>query len=724
MKFKLIGIAFLTAGVAWASVPVNTQGKRDFVSVKPEPFEREAVQISQRFLNYYHYSPQKLNDSFSSDILDAYVESLDPNKSFFMQSDLASMEAYRDQLDDAISTAELTPPFAIFNLFVQRVKERIKSANKALNKPMDFSIDETYVYDRSESDWAKNESELDEIWRKRVKNDYLNLKLTDKAEEDIKPLLEKRYNNLHKRIADLDSARVFQLFMNAWAGSIEPHTGYMSVRASENFNISMRLSLEGIGAVLQNDYDYTVIRRVVKGGPADKEGQLKEGDRILGVKQQAEKEFTDIVGWPLDDVVDMIRGEKGTRVSLQVMDGDGGMEGAVKVVEIERDQVKLEDQAAQSRLIKLNQDDEQYKIGVIDLPAFYMDFAARSRNEPDFRSTTRDVRKLLEQLQAENVDGIIIDLRDNGGGSLVEVTELTGLFIDEGPVVQVKNSRGFVDVKEDPRPGTVYDGPLMVMVNRNSASASEIFAAAIQDYGRGLVVGERTFGKGTVQDLVNLDRYAGHDEPTLGRLRLTMAQFFRIDGGSTQLKGVEPDIDYGTLHNSTPIGERAFDNPLPWTKIQAAEFLSWQKSVGQYSEILSELHRKRASEDEAWESLMEDYGRYWAQRAETSVTLNESARQKEREAVDVRKEEREARYEKVRADLSIEIIDLSEQVLPSVPDSEMAMTEQTSETTDESDSDEPEAPDLLLRESARVLSDLLQLQAHPELAKAQKQAVN
>ncbi len=715
MKSLLQLVILLLALTAQAERPeLDRQLETHPPLAKPAEHNREAIHLSNRLLEYFHYKPRKLDNAFSADILDAYLETLDPNRSFFLRSDIDSFEAYRHQLDEAIRDSDATPPFAIFNVYVERVRQRVQKALELLEQPMDFSKNESYRFDRSEAPWAASEADLDEIWRKRVKNDWLNLKLAGKEDEKIRRLLEKRYRYLYTRMTKLNADRVFQMFMNAWTGSIEPHTGYMSPRASESFNINMRLSLEGIGAVLQNDYDMTKVVRVVKGGPADKQGELKAGDRIIGVKQEDEEEFTDVVGWWLDDVVNLIRGPKNTRVSLQVLPADSGLDGPVKVITILRDRVKLEDQAAKARVLEF--DDENgghHRIGVIYLPAFYMDFAGRARGEPDYRSTTRDVRRLLQQLKALKVEGVVMDLRNNGGGSLLEANQLTGLFIDRGPVVQVRNQRGVVDVQGDDDPGVTWDGPLAVLINRNSASASEIFAAAIQDYGRGLVLGENSFGKGTVQELINLDRYAGNDEPALGQLRLTMAQFFRINGGSTQLKGVQPDLDFGTLQNSKPIGERAFKNPLPWMKIQPADYQEWPYKPQNWVETLARRHQQRAKNNPAWQALMEDWRLYWEGQSDTTVSLNLQERKAEWDRNEARRKTSKEQIRKLHEAAHMVMMELDADGSLK-PFSTQAQSQNGQDAHDATDTatprrDEDDEADLILEESARVVADLAEL---------------
>ena len=478
------------------------------------------------------------------------------------------------------------------------------------------------------------EAQLDELWRLRVKNDYLRLLLTDKEPEAIVETLTERYDNLERRINELNTEDVFQFFMNAFATSIEPHTAYLSARTSENFEISMSLSLEGIGALLGRENEYTLISSVVPGGPADQDGRLKAGDRITAVGQGNDGKMVDVIGWRVDDVVDLIRGPKDTVVRLEVLPEDVSVSTPPSMIEIVRNEVKLEEQAAKSEVIEIpaaGPDGEAMKIGVIDLPVFYLDFNGRAENKPDYRSSTRDVRRLIGELEEQGVAGIVIDLRNNGGGSLLEATTLTGLFIDTGPVVQVRNSSGRISLEEDIDPGMAWSGPLAVLVNRYSASASEIFAAAIQDYGRGVIIGEPTFGKGTVQSLLDLDDYASSDKPGMGQLKITMAQFFRVNGGSTQNLGVEPDIRFPSFGDPQEYGERSMENALPWTSIDPARY----KTSGDLSQLVAvadSRYHGRAVNDEEFDWLISDIESYEAHANEKSVSLLESVgRQKMKE---------------------------------------------------------------------------------------------
>ncbi len=604
----------------------------------PEKQHNRATKLITHFLDKYHYKEFNIDNSLSDEILAAYIEALDPNRSYFYQKDINSFQIFRFKLDDAISKTELSPPFQMFRLYQARVEERVLFALDQLKTKYDFKIDEELIIDRSELDWAYSNHELNEIWRKRVKNDVLTLRLADKKPSEIKETLEKRYKGIAKRSEQIDAEDVYQLFINAFASTLEPHTNYLSPRTSENFEIRMSLSLEGIGALLRTDGEYTVVEKVILGGPADLSDLLHGSDRIVGIAQQSEKEFKDVVGWRLEEVVQLIRGAKGTNVKLQILPGDEGQAAKIKEIKITRDKIKLEEQAAKSEVINIEENNQNYKVGVIDVPTFYIDFAAYQRGEKDYRSTTRDVDKLLTDLKSEKIDALILDLRSNGGGSLTEATQLMGLFIDEGPIVQVQDSSGHIEVHRDRDSNISYHGPLVVLVDRFSASASEIVASAIQDYRRGIVVGETTFGKGTVQQLVDLNNFSSGDDAKLGQLKATIAQYFRIDGGSTQHQGVIPDIDFKTLFEDEEHGERALKNALP-----ASSIAPIKHHIGDVdSQIInqtSELHSSRVKVNEKFNSLLEIFQLDYDVRNQKAVSLLESSRKDEYKRVEVTRTE-------------------------------------------------------------------------------------
>ncbi|MEH8020706.1 carboxy terminal-processing peptidase [Rheinheimera metallidurans] len=563
-----------------------------------------------------HYTDVQLNDELSSKMFDTYLKNLDYYRNVLTKADVDAFEQYRDKFDDAINKGNLNFAFDMFNLALKRRFERFDYALQLLDKGFDFTTDDQYVYDREKANWPVNETELNEIWRQRVKFDALNLKLAGKSAEDIQQILVKRYRNSQKRLTQSESEDVFQLIMNSFARSIEAHTSYLSPRNADRFQQEMNLSLEGIGAVLRADEDYTVIQSLVPGGPADLTQKLKPKDKIIGVAQD-KTEFVDVIGWRLDDVVDLIKGPKGSTVRLQVVSANEIGTSHAQVISIVRDKIRLEDRAAKAEVFKPQLSELQQKIGVISIPGFY-------------NNLSEDVKKLLVELKESAVEGIIIDLRGNGGGSLQEATLLTGLFIDRGPVVQIREGDGKVSVSQDNDGVSYYDGTLTVMVDRYSASASEIFAAAMQDYGRALIVGEQTFGKGTVQQHRGLGRiYDMFDHP-LGSVQYTIAKFYRINGGSTQHKGVIPDIQFPTAIDPAEWGESKEEYALPWDSINAARY----ESLSDLSAIiptLREKHQARINAEAEFQYLLEDIAEYKQQADDKTLSLKEAERVAERD---------------------------------------------------------------------------------------------
>jgi carboxyl-terminal processing protease len=678
-------------------------GKPDRPSqLEPLPDQGKTAAFTMYTLSRVHYRSVPLDDTLSTQIYEAYLESIDPEKLFYLAGDIAEFSAWERQMDDAIRNQELEAPFTMFNRYVERVRERSDHARALLQQGFDFTVDEDYVYDREDAQWAGDAAELDELWRKRVKNDWLRLKLAGKKDADIVDTLDKRYQRFQERIEEIDSEDVFQTFLNAYASAIEPHTNYLAPRTADAFEIQMSLSLEGIGAVLQREDEHTVIRSVVSGGPADRIG-LKPGDRVLAVGQ-ADGPMVDVIGWRIDDTVKLIRGPKDSTVRIDVVPAEASIDSKPNRVSIVRQKVKLEEQAAKKRVIEVGEGDAMRRIGVIELDTFYQDFEARRRGEADFRSATRDVARLLEELKADGVDGVVLDLRNNGGGSLDEATELTGLFIDQGPVVQVRNAQGRVDIGKDKRPGRVWDGPLAVMVNRVSASASEIFAAAIQDYGRGLVIGEPTYGKGTVQNLVSLDQLSGRDDERHGQLKFTTAQFFRINGGSTQLKGVTPDIQFpASLLDPEDFGEGVYDNALPWVQIDPVQY----EPIANLGPLLGPLearHKARIAGDMEYRFWQEDLADYRQQRERRSVSLLESERRAERDRQEARRKARE----QARAELGV--TKPGQSATARSDDGLQADERSVAEVAaEEARARKEDRPDVLMTEAARILADAISL---------------
>ena len=657
----------------------------------PAKKHKDATEIITHIINSYHYRTKPIDNTLSSSIFDNFLESLDPNHSFFLNEDIQNISKYRDKLDDALLKTELEPAFDIFKTFRQRVKERIEYAVSELEKEFDFEIDEEYLFDRRELTWANDEEELNEIWRKRVKNDMLNLLLTTgKEKTEIKDTLRKRYQRIYTSTFQLDSDDVFQTFINAYTTSIEPHTSYFSPRTSENFDISMRLSLEGIGAVLRNENDYTLIQKIIPGGPADLSKKLHAKDKIIGVGQGESGEIIDVIGWRLDDVVELIRGPKDTVLRLEIIPGKTGVEDLSKILTLTRNKIKLEGSAAKAKVIDLPELDK--KIGVIDIPTFYVDFAAQAKGEPDFRSTSTDVQKLVTDLVKEDVEGIIIDLRGNGGGSLSEALALTGLFIEEGPIVQTKDASGKIDINVDPDPSLFYAGPLAVLVDRNSASASEIFAGAIQDYQRGIIIGEPTYGKGTVQNIVDLNRFIKNSEDDHGKLKTTIAQFFRISGGSTQNKGIIPDIVFPTAIDIEDYGERSLDNALPWDKVEPAKYIKVSSPVKYYGKVRS-LHKNRIKSDRAFKLLLEQLALVKKSNKKKTTSLKESKRKAERDQL---------------LDMKHELVNELRVVQGLKPLPKRDKTQEIDEFEEEDGEDKPH--DVLLQETAHILYDLIVIQ--------------
>jgi carboxyl-terminal processing protease len=639
-KSLWIAPTLLAAALATALVVAKpTNDATGAITVKPTPDQADAAKMSMRILSTMHYKPEAFDTKMSQQVFDRYLDDLDPDRMLFTQTDIDRFAPARDKLGDMIRARDLSVPFAIFNLYVERLAARTAFARAELKKGFDFTKDESYQYQREKAPWPQDEAAANDLWRKRVKNDWLRLKLAGKDETKIREMLDKRYANYLDRMHQLTGEDALQIFLNAYAMSTDPHTNYLGPRAAENFDIAMKLSLEGIGAVLQRDDDYTAIREVVPGGPAALSGKIKVGDRVVGVGQGENGPITDVIGWRLDDVVEKIRGAKDTTVRLEILPADTGPDGKHVTIALVRKKVMVEDQAAKSSVIETKDGDVSHKIGVITLPTFYMDFDAARRGDPNYKSATRDVKKLIAELRAQKVEGILIDLRNNGGGSLTEASDLTGLFIDKGPVVQVRSANGRVDEQMDRDGGMTWSGPLAVLVNRNSASASEIFAAAIQDYGRGLIVGEPTFGKGTVQSLYDMDQVQGNETPIYGELKMTIAQFFRVNGGSTQLRGVTPDIQFPVTGDFAQNGEQSFDNALPWTSIDPANY----KPTGDLKSLvplLAARHDARAAQDKPWLAYEADVADVRKLREDKTISLNEAVRRKERDDQEAKRRER------------------------------------------------------------------------------------
>ena len=722
---SLLPLSLLTVALPSAALISYTE--------KQQETAKELVeQLEQR-----HYSKRPYNDSLSSQHLDNYLDSLDPGRMFFTQPDIAAFERYRTIMDDEVSSGKLDAGFAIFNLFHDQLTARLDTLIEelpAMVDAMDFTLDERYQLDPKSREWAADQSELDERWRLQIKNQVLNLRLADKPNDEIAETLIKRYQGQLKRVSQYNAQDAFQVYANALTELYDPHTNYLSPRRSENFNINMRLSLEGIGAVLQLEDEYTKVSRIVPAGPADKQGDLKTSDRIIAVGQGEDGPFEDVIGWRLDEVVQLIRGPKGSTVRLQVLPAKAGADAERKTIEIVRNKVRLEEQSAQKRIIEMPRGDgDSIRLGVIDIPTFYIDFEAMRRGDDNYKSTTRDVKKLLAELEEENVEGVIIDLRNNGGGSLQEANELTGLFIEYGPTVQIRHSSRRVWRDGKRLRSSYYDGPLMVLINRLSASASEIFAGAIQDYDRGLVVGDRSYGKGTVQTMVPL---------TEGQLKITESKFYRISGDSTQHRGVVPDIVFPSLYDPEQIGESSLDHALDWDQINPVRHRRYS-NVDALVPQLVEIFQTRSSDNPEFLYLQDQLAVAEDNRAIESVSLNEEVRRKEREAREARSLEIENRRraalgldpvasldaldeeDDVHSSDDVAEVDSEESELDKDDSEALASIDNAVEESDEQedviDGDELAEDDVLLSEAGNILVDALMLQERAYALTAQEQ---
>nr|WP_298147383.1 carboxy terminal-processing peptidase [uncultured Pseudomonas sp.] len=628
MKRPLLN-TLLALSLSLGAVPLYAK------TTTPDPWEylqptREQVIASLNvveLLNRHHYNKPPLNDERSEKIYESYLKMLDPSRSYFTASDIAEFDQWRDKFDDLLKSGDLEPGFHIYKRHLERLQGRLQFALNLLEQGIDkfdFSIDENLLIDRKDAPWVADTAALDELWRKRVKDEVLRLKIAGKEPKAIQELLIKRYKNQLSRLQQTRGEDIFQSYINAFAMSYDPHTSYLSPDNAENFDINMSLSLEGIGAVLQSDNDQVKVVRLVPAGPAEKSKQIAPADKIIGVAQ-GQDEMVDVIGWRLDEVVKLIRGPKGSLVRLEVIPASNAPNDQTsKIVNITREAVKLEEQAAKKSILHLNQQGRDYKLGVIEVPAFYLDFKAFRAGDPNYTSTTRDVKRLLTELKKEKVDGVVIDLRNNGGGSLQEATELTGLFIDQGPTVLVRNSDGRVDVLADENTGTFYKGPMAVLVNRLSASASEIFAGAMQDYHRALILGGQTFGKGTVQTIQPLNH---------GELKLTLAKFYRVSGQSTQHQGVIPDIKYPDVMDNKEIGESALPEAMPWDSIKPAI----KPELDPIKPFLAELqsrYESRTAKNPDFTFTRDQLTLAQKLMAETSVSLNETKRRAQQASIE------------------------------------------------------------------------------------------
>jgi carboxyl-terminal processing protease len=642
----LLVVCALLAGTAQAPVAkaVATANSQD---LSPTERQRRVSKLVSNVIERSHYRQSPINDPVSSLVLDRFIEQLDGGRSYFLASDIAEFERYRYQLDDAVVNGQLEPVFAIFNRFQQRNKERVNYAVDLLKTEPDFAVDESFEFDRAKAPWAKTPEELNDIWRRRVKNDAVSLMLTEKPWAETKDILQKRYERVVKRTEQVTSDDIFEVFMNSFAHVFDPHSSYFSPRNSEEYRIQMSLSYEGIGASLQLVDDYVTVLNVLPGGPAAINGTLGANDRIIAVGEGKSGKMVDVIGWRLDDVVQIIRGKVNTTVRLNILPAGAAPGSPEKVLELQRNKVSLDAQAAQKEVHTIKRGDREMKVGVINVPSFYQDFEAKSSGAKDYRSTTRDVQKLITELKAEKMDALIMDLRGNGGGHLTEATALSGLFIPAGPIVQLRETGGRVEVLDDPEPNTAWDGPMIVLVDRYSASASEIFAAAIQDYGRGIIVGQQTYGKGSVQNLYPLDRYALGPDPGFGQLTVTIGKYYRVTGESTQHRGVQPDISMPTAISPEEVGESTRESALPWDRIRPAEF-SKEGQLTPAIAALEQSHEQRVATAPDFRSLLADLDSFEKIRTQKKLSLNLKTRVAEREQLEQERLGRENERRKSR----------------------------------------------------------------------------
>jgi len=675
-------------------------------ALAPSPDQGDTLKELIDVIEDRHYASRRYDDGLSAQHFAAYLDALDPQRMFFDAEDINEFSQWRLELDNVGRRGNLDPAFTIFNRYHAKLRQRLEKIIETLPATLeefDYEVDEYLVIDHSVMPWAPDSTELDDRWRKRLKNQALSLILADKATDEIPETLTQRYENQLNRLDQYNAQDVFQIYANTLAEQYDPHTNYFSPRRAENFDINMSLSFEGIGAMLQIDDEYAKVTRLIPAGPADKQGQLRPSDLIIGVGQGESGPIENVVGWRLDEVVDLIRGPRDTLVRLEVIPGKGKTDQR-RVVPIRRNEVKLEEQAAQREVIEFTDGDDQvHRIGVIDIPAFYLDFEAYRNGNKNYRSTTRDVQRLIDELVAEGVEGLVIDLRDNGGGSLQEANQLTGLFIEYGPTVQIRSSESRVWRDGKRRKSNYYDGPLAVMINRLSASASEIFAGAIQDYGRGIIVGEQSFGKGTVQSLVALQE---------GQLKITESKFYRISGESTQHRGVLPDILFPSLFDPTQIGESALDNALAWDQIAPARF----NRYNDYRSILptlTRLHQKRAANDPDYLYLEDRVAMAQEAREVTALPLMQSGRlamrdDQEEKALEIENKRRVAKGLEPLASLD--------------GDEDDTVLERDEEESARDEEEAEPAPaeqdaDVLLMETGRILVDAMTLRPDTDIAR-------
>jgi carboxyl-terminal processing protease len=671
-------------------------GARDSITyqegdLQPTATQRNVERNVFEILSKYHYRKIPVNDSLSSRIYDAYLKELDPNKVYFLASDIKELEDYRYTIDEQLNLGDLTSAFKIYNLYQVRMKERFAFIHQTLNKKQDFSIDENYAPNRDKSTWANSKEELNDYWRKDIKRQLLDWKIGGKADTTAVRELKDRYKRSEKYIAKTKSEDVFQLFMNAYTESIDPHTSYMIPKAAQEFNKDMAQSFEGIGATLRLEGDYVTIQDLVPGGPAFKSKLINPKDRIVGVAQGDEGAFVDVIGWFTDDAVKLIRGPKGTVVRLKLLPASGVTGSPTSEVRLVREKIKMEEQTAKKETLLITREGKPYKLGLITIPMFYRDFEGARKREQDFKSTSADVRKFLNEFKQEGIDGLVLDLRNNGGGSLIEAVDLTGLFISQGPVVQRKRSDGRISQEIDSNPDIAYDGPMAIMINRFSASASEIFAAAIQDYKRGIIIGEQSYGKGTVQSVVDLSNYMPNEKDEVGQLKITLEKFYRINGSSTQHKGVSPDFALPSAFSAEEFGESSQPSALPWDMIPTTNYKATQDVNPETLNKLQAAFSFRLKTKPELIKLKEDFDRWKKLKERNSIALQFEKRKKELDE------------QKKKPDESLAVMD----ALAASNSGEVLTTTDKKEDKKDDKTKDKHAKDAYLKEAEQIMIDFI-----------------
>ena len=634
-KFKLILIS-----VILISSQVGSQNSDRVPTLLTEkPVDNYLLKLVTAISERAHISHKNVNNESSIKILNSFIESLDSFKMYFIEDDITYFQRYRYKIDDTLKSGDLDPIFDIFSIYRLRVQQRLSYSINLVSNINSFDGEETYEFRAKKKTWSKTNETLDNQWGKKTTNDLLSLVLAGQELEAAKVTLKKRYQRFLDRVNNYKEEDVINIFLNSYMDNLDPHSNYLTPSQAEEYEIQTSLSYEGIGARLQNNDDFIEIVNLIPGGPAENNGLLKPLDKIIGVYDEKNL-LIDVIGWDVNEVVKLIRGPKGSTVKLKILPTSSDADSNPYDLSLTRDDVTLEEQAASSYIKTLDIDNKQFHIGVITVPSFYQDFAARRRGDKDYKSTASDVKQIVEELQEIGIDAIVMDLRGNSGGLLDEATALTGLFIDNGPIVQLKDMDNNIEILDDPYPGMVYNGPMVIMIDRYSASASEIFAGAIQDYQRGIVIGQKTFGKGTVQNLYPLDRYSRYQSKKgFGQLTLTIAKYYRVTGSGTQNIGVIPDIELPSFINAEVIGEETKSNTLPWDQIVKLDFKT-QHQLSSVLSIVEDSFLSRKENNLALKFLIEDIDDFNDDQQVRIVSLNIDQRKNDRNSRNLQNKER------------------------------------------------------------------------------------